>query len=40
MTRIIERPEVFLVAQPTLNWDAVYDYLTKVGERTNTDSES
>lgn len=40
MTRIIERPEVFLVGEPTLDWDEIRRYLKKVGERTNTDAES
>lgn len=37
MTRIIERPEVFLISQPRLDWDEVRRYLGKVGDRTHTD---
>lgn len=40
MTRIIERPEVFLVGEPTLAWNEISRYLKKVGERTNTDAEA
>lgn len=38
MTRIIERPEVFLVSKPTLDWDEIRRYLTKVGDRTDTEA--
>jgi thymidylate synthase (FAD) len=37
MTRIIERPEVFLISQPKLEWNEIARYLKKVGERTETD---
>lgn len=36
MTRIVEFPEVFLVAHPTLEWEEIRRYLHKVGERTGT----
>lgn len=36
MTRIIDRPEVFLIQKPSLDWDEIRRYLTKVGERTET----
>lgn len=36
MTRIIERPEVFLVSKPSLNWLEIRRYLNKVGDRTDT----
>lgn len=39
MTRIIDRPEVFLVSKPTLDWQEIKRYLTKVGDRTDTDAE-
>lgn len=35
MPRLIDRPEVFLVSQPALDWDEIYRYLYKVGERTD-----
>lgn len=38
MTRIIDRPEVFLVSKPTLDWSEIRRYLTKVGERTQSDA--
>jgi thymidylate synthase (FAD) len=37
VTRIIERPEVFLISQPKLEWNEIARYLKKVGERTETD---
>lgn len=37
MTRVIERPEVFLVQSPSLDWEEIRRYLTKVSERTDTD---
>lgn len=36
--RIVERPEVFLVSQPALDWDELRRYLEKVGERTDTNA--
>ena len=33
--RLVESPEVFLVQQPSLDWDEIRRYLRKVGERTN-----
>lgn len=38
MTRIIERPEVFLVQSPSLDWDEIQRYLKKVAERTDTEA--
>lgn len=38
MTRIIDRPEVFLVSKPSLDWDEIRRYLVKVGLRTDTDA--
>lgn len=38
MTRVIERPEVFLIQQPSLEWDEIRRYLKKVGDRTGTDA--
>jgi thymidylate synthase (FAD) len=35
MTRLIERPEVFLVGQPSLDWDEIRRYLYKVEDRTD-----
>lgn len=32
--RLVESPEVFLVQQPSLDWDEIRRYLSKVGERT------
>lgn len=40
MTRIVDRPEVFLVAQPQMDWDEIYRYLQKVGNRTMTNAEA
>lgn len=40
MTRLVERPEVFLVSAPTLDWEEIRRYLHKVGERTQTDAIS
>lgn len=40
MTRIIERPEVFLIQKPSLDWEEIRRYLGKVDKRTNTDSSS
>lgn len=34
MTRIVERPEVFLVSQPKLDWVEIQRYLVKVNDRT------
>lgn len=39
MTRIVNRPEVFLVSEPTLNWEEIQRYLRKVGDRTDTEPE-
>lgn len=39
MTRLIDRPEVFLISAPTLDWDEIRRYLKKVGERTDTTPE-
>ncbi len=36
MPRIVEHPEVFLVAYPTMDWEEIRRYLHKVGERTQT----
>ena len=38
MPRVIDRPEVFLVAKPAMVWDEVRRFLDKVGERTETDA--
>jgi thymidylate synthase (FAD) len=38
MTRIVEFPEVFLVAHPTVEWEEIRRYLHKVGARTETDA--
>lgn len=38
MTRIIERPEVFLVSKPALDWSEIYRYLRKVSDRTDTEA--
>lgn len=40
MSRIVNSPEVFFVAAPSLNWDEIARYLKKVGNRTDTDSIS
>lgn len=40
MTRIVERPEVFLIQKPSLDWNEIRRYLAKVGDRTETDVES
>lgn len=37
MTRLVDRPEVFLIQKPSLDWEEVRRYLRKVGERTDTD---
>lgn len=34
--RVVERPEVYLISKPTLDWDAIRAYLLKVGLRTDT----
>lgn len=39
MTRIIDSPEVFLVAKPSFEWDNVLQYLKKVGDRTDTNAQ-
>lgn len=36
--RLVDRPEVFLVQKPSLDWDEIYRYLKKVGERTGTEA--
>jgi thymidylate synthase (FAD) len=36
MPRIVEFPEVFMVAHPTVEWEEIRRYLHKVGERTQT----
>lgn len=38
--RVVDRPEVFLISQPSLSWDEIYRYLRKVSERTETDTEA
>ena len=38
MVTIVEKPEVFLVARPVLDWDAIRAYLVKVGDRTGTEA--
>lgn len=38
MTRLIESPKVFLVAQPKVAWTEVMTYLIEVGDRTDTDA--
>ncbi len=40
MTRIIERPEVFLVGLPSLDWTEIRRYLDKVSARTDSDATS
>lgn len=40
MTRIVNRPEVFLISSPKLDWSQIYRYLFKVGDRTNTEASS
>ncbi len=40
MTRIIERPEVFLVGLPSLDWTEIRRYLDKVSSRTDSDATS
>ncbi len=40
MTRIIERPEVFLVGLPSLDWREIRRYLDKVGVRTDSNATS
>lgn len=39
MTRLVERPEVFLISAPTLDWEEIRRYLKKVGDRTDTNPE-
>lgn len=39
MTRIIDRPEVFLISKPSLDWEQIYRYLFKVGDRTDSNAE-
>jgi len=36
MPRIVDFPEVFMVAHPTVEWEEIRRYLHKVGERTET----
>ena len=36
--RLIEKPEVFLISAPKLDWKQIRRYLTKVGDRTDTRS--
>lgn len=38
MTRIVSRPEVFLISAPILDWKEIRKYLKKVSERTDTDA--
>lgn len=38
MPRIIDRPEVFLVSKPSVDWDEIMRYLTKVGDRTDSEA--
>lgn len=38
--RVVERPEVFFISGPRLDWDEIMRYLNKVGERTGTNAES
>ncbi len=38
MSRIVERPEVFLISKPTLDWNEIRRYLKKVGDRTETNA--
>lgn len=38
MPRVIERPEVFLISKPSLDWDEIRRYLAKVGERTHSNA--
>jgi thymidylate synthase (FAD) len=38
MTRIIDRPEVFLISSPKLDWDEIAAYLAKVSNRTDTNA--